>query len=357
MLRSCYLVLESLLPVLTTRPSIKPVLYPPAAVSTISPSPRLSPAATRVRRQQLARSDRRGARTLRMLTIAAGLTLVVVMAAVAYQVVDGATMAINRFGLGFVTSTSWNTSHDQLGAMPFIYGTLVSSVISLFFATLLGVSIGLFLALMAPGPVAAVVGPMVEMLAAVPSVVLGLIGIIVISPFTSHVLEPVLHSVLGFLPFFGPAQPNGSSLFTASLVLTIMVVPIISALSRDIFRTVPKELREGAEALGATRWETIRGVVLPTTAAGVTGACVLGFLRALGEAIAVVQVVGNSTLIHADLFLPGSTIGAAIANQFLSPEDALTESSLYYLALILFVVGVVTNLLSRYIAKRGVRYA
>jgi phosphate transport system permease protein len=157
--------------------------------------------------------------------------------------------------------------------------------------------------------------------------------------------------VLGFIPLFGSAQAIGNSLFTASLVLTIMVVPIIAALTRDVFRTVPVELRDGAEALGATRWEMIRGVVLPTTSSGVIAACVLGFGRAIGEAIAVSQVIGDQPAIPLNWFKGGNSLASAVALQWEGSISALHTSSLLYLALILFVFGLLTNLLARRISS------
>lgn len=334
------------------------VVYSPRPVSTLSARSRNSPAAiARERRRRLNLIDARANRALRWLTwLGAGITLVV-MAMVAYQIINGASLAMGMLGPKFITNTAWapTLQPPELGGLSFIYGTLVTSLVSLVFATVLGVSIGIFLSMLAPRSVASVVGPLVEMLAAIPSVVMGLIGIVLIGPFTVHTLEPIFHEVLGFLPIFGQPAPTSSSLFTASLVLTIMVVPIISALSRDIFNTVPGELIDGAEALGATRWEVIRGVVIPTTVSGITGACVLGFGRALGEAIAVTQVVGGASLIRANVFLPGTTIASEIANRFESPVNKLHLSSLYYLALILLFLGVLTNLSSRSIAKRGVK--
>jgi len=181
-------------------------------------------------------------------------------------------------------------------------------------------------------------------------VVLGFVGIIVIAPFVQRTVEPFLHSTLGFIPLFGEPQASGDSLFTASLVLTIMVVPIIAALSRDLFLTVPRELTEGAEALGSTRWEVIRGVVLPTTASGVTAAVVLGFGRAIGEAIAVSQVIGGVVGAHVNQFLPGVALASQIATQFPSPDSNLHLSALYYLGVILLAFSVLTNLLARRIA-------
>ena len=252
------------------------------------------PSGPQVARARLNATDKRANRALKWLAFAGGATVFLAMFFIAFEVITGASMAIGKFGIGFVGDTAWNPVENEFGAWPFIYGTLVTSILSLILATVLGVSIGLFLSLMAPRAVSTIIGPLVEMLAAIPSVVLGLIGIYLICPFVANRRRSrPLHSALGFIPFFGTPRAVGNSLFTASLVLTIMVVPIIAALTRDLFLTVPQELRDGAEALGATRWEMIRGVVLPTTRGRVIAACVLGFGRAIGEAIAVSQVVGG----------------------------------------------------------------
>ena len=323
-------------------------------MSTLTP-PLLDPAATAsARRSRLNAFDARANRAVKWLARIGGVVVFMAMFAIAYQVIEGATLAFDKFGFAFLGHKLWLPSANQFGAYPFIYGTLVTGVLSIIMATILGVAIGLFLSLMAPRGVAAVIGPLVEMLAAIPSVVLGLLGIYLMAPFISAHVEPIFHAVLGFLPFFGEPQPVGNSLFTASLVLTIMVVPIIAALTRDLFLTVPLELRDGAEALGMTRWEMIRGVVLPTTSSGVIAACVLGFGRAIGEAIAVSQVVGNVSLAPINLFLPGNTIASVLATQFASPVSNLHTSSLFYLAAILFVLEVIVNLTARQIA-RGVR--
>jgi phosphate transport system permease protein len=284
----------------------------------------------------------------------------VAMVEIAYQLINGAGAAISKYGLGFVVHTKWVPNSlaghaPVLGAGTLIFGTLMTSVTSLVLATVIGVAIGLFLSMLAPKALAAIIGPLVEMLAAIPSVILGFCGIILIAPFVQSTLEPFLHSTLGFIPLFGTPQPDGDSIFTASLVLTVMVVPIIAALTRDLFLTVPRELTEGAEALGATRWEVIRGVVLPTTTSGVIAAAVLGFGRAIGEAIAVAQVVGGLEGIHASLFLEGDTLASRIATQFPSPDDALHLSALYYCGAILLVFSIITNLLARQIAA-GFRY-
>ncbi len=311
------------------------------------------------RRQQqhdLNERDRRANRALKWLALAGGVIVFIAMAGIAYQVINGASDAINKYGITFVGHTRWEAISgpaETYGAWDVIYGTLVTGFGSLVLSMILGVSIGLFLSLLAPRRIALIVGPLVEMLAAVPSVVLGLIGIYLICPFISKHVEGPLHTVLGWIPIFGATQPVGNSLLAAILVLTIMVVPIVAALTRDLFLTVPRELREGAEALGATRWEMIRAVVLPTTQSGIVAAGVLGFGRAIGEAIAVAQVVGGSFSAPHNLFEGGNTLAAAIATQFNSPVSPLQTSSLFYLALILFVFGIATNLTARQIARRG----
>ncbi len=305
---------------------------------------------------RLNRFDRRANRILLGACATGAVILFLAMFEIAYQVISGASLAFDKFGLGFIVHTDWIPNsvagrEPVFGAGTFVYGTLVTSIFSLVLATAIGVSIGLFLSVLAPKAISAVIGPLVEMLAAIPSVILGFVGIILIAPFAASTLEPFLHSTLGFIPLFGDPQPDGDSLFTASLVLTIMVVPIIAALTRDLFLTVPRELTEAAEALGSTRWEVIRGVILPTTLTGVVSACVLGFGRAIGEAIAVEQVVGGTVAIHASLFLPGDTLAAAIASQFPSSSSTMYTSALYYCGAILFLFSVVTNLLARRIAR------
>lgn len=282
----------------------------------------------------------------------AGLITVVVIAETIYQIINGASLSISHFGLGFIWHTAWQPNLEKFGAGAMIFGTLVTSAVALAIALPLGVAIGIFLAMLAPPRVRAIIGPLVEMLAAIPSVVLGLWGVIVLAPFVSGTIEPFLHSVLGFIPIFGDPQTTGISVFTAGLVLTVMVVPIIASLSRDLFLSVPRELQDGAAALGATRWEVIRGVVLPSTASGVIAAALLGLGRALGEAVAVAEVIGGGSTIHTSLFQPGSSSASRIVNEFSSLVNALHLPSLFYLALILLVLGVLTNTLAQVVASR-----
>jgi len=281
----------------------------------------------------------------------AALITVAVIVEVIYQVITGAHLAIGKLGLAFLLHQSWAPNFDRYGAAVLLFGTVVSSFMALALAVPIGVAIGLYLSLLAGGRVRAIVGPLVELVAAVPTVILGLWGILVLSPFVHSALEPALHGALGFIPIFGAQETGGAGVFTAGLILTIMIVPIVAALSRDLFLTVPRELQEGASALGATRWEVIRGVILPATAPGVIAASVLGLGRALGEAIAVTQVIGAGTVIHASLFKTGDTLASRLAENF--PGDhPLYTSALFYVALVLLALGITVNLLAQYIGRR-----
>jgi phosphate transport system permease protein len=195
------------------------------------------------------------------------------------------------------------------------------------------------------------IGTLVDMLAAVPSVVVGLWGIFVLGPLMAHHVEPVLHRRLGFIPIFGGA-PSASSVFTAIIVLTIMIIPITSAVCRELFLAVPRDLEEGALALGATRWEMVRGVVLHYTRGGVVAAIMLGLGRALGEAIAVTQVIGNFIPLKLSLFSPGDTLASRIANQYQGADTNLALHSLIYLGLILLVITLATNVVAQRVVHR-----
>ncbi len=282
----------------------------------------------------------------------AALVAVTVLLLIAYQLVHGASLSLSKFGLGFLGHTTWKPNFNLFGAGVLLYGTAVSSAMALALATPIGIAIGLYLSLLAPRRLSAVVGPLVEMLAAVPSVIVGFWGILVLGPFLHSHLEPVLHGALGFLPVFGSQSTTGNVMFSAGLVLTLMVVPIIASISRDLFLTVPRELQDGATALGATRWEVVRGVVLPSAASGVAAAAFLALGRALGEAIAVTQVIGAGTAIHASLFTTGDTLASRIAEQFQGASTKLLTSSLFYLGLILLVIGLLANICAQLIARR-----
>jgi phosphate transport system permease protein len=310
------------------------------------------PSSYSLRATRRRRRDRFGDLSMRGITLAAALGAVVVLGAIVWKVVDLARPAISKYGLGFISGTTWDPVRRTFGALPFIYGTAVSSFIALLIATPLAIAIALWLSELAPRGVRGVIGSLVEMLAAIPSVVLGLWGILVLGPYLGQHLEPWLHDNLGVIPIFGAPSATGTGIFTAALILTIMVVPIVASICRELFLSVPSELEEGALALGATRWEVVRGVVLSSSRPGIAAAVILGLGRALGEAIAVTQVIGAGWVIHTSLFVPGDTLASRIAGQYQGAVSKLQVASLFYLAAILLVIGLVTNLLAQVVVRR-----
>jgi phosphate transport system permease protein len=295
--------------------------------------------------------DRFGDNALRTITALAGIGVVVLIGAIAWKVVDGSTLSFSEFGLGFLVHSVWDPVHNQFGALSFIYGTAVTSFIALLLATPLAIGIALYLTELAPRAIRDVVGALVEMLAAIPSVILGLWGILVLGPFMVHHLEPWLQDVFGWLPIFS-GDPSQTGILPAALILTIMAVPIIASVARELFISVPGDLKDGARALGATRWEVVRGVVLQYTRAGLGAAVVLGLGRALGEAIAVTQVVGGTVNISRSLFSSGDTLASRIAAQYAGYGSNLQLSSLFYLATILLVFSLIVNLIAQLIVRR-----
>lgn len=319
-----------------------------SAVSPGAVAGRNSPSSA-ARRKRL---DRLGDASLLGLCLLAVLVAAGAIAGIVLQVVDGAGSAFSTFGLSFLTDTTWQPNFDEFGAGTLIFGTAVSSFFALLLGAPIAIAIGLYLSLLAPAGVSRVIAPLVEMLAAIPSVILGFWGILVLAPFARDHFEPFLHDTLGFLPIFGEPQTTGSSVFTASLILTIMVIPIIASISRDLFSAVPRDLQDGASALGATRWEVLRGVVLPSTASGIVAASLLGLGRALGEAIAVAQVIGAGSTIQASLFATGDTLAARIANEFPGALTQLHISALFYCGAVLLVIGLISNLAAQWIGRR-----
>jgi len=319
--------------------------------ASASAAPRAAGRGTRVSPLRR-RGDRFGDRFLLGICLAAALVAGGTIFLVGYQIVHGASPAISKFGLGFVTDTEWQPNFGVFGAGVLLFGTAVTSAFALLLGGPIAIAIGLFLTLLAPKGVGAVIGPLVELLAAIPSVILGFWGLLVLAPFLQEHVEPFLHDHLGFIPIFGEPKTTGLSLFTASLILTIMVIPIIASITRDLFRSVPVELQDGASALGATRWEVVRGIILPTTSSGVIAACILGLGRALGEAIAVSQVIGAGFQIKSSLFETGNTLAAQIALQFPGALTELRKASLYYCGVILLVIGLTANLLAQWIGNR-----
>ena len=298
------------------------------------------------------RTDRIGDPLLRGLSGLAAALAVAAIVGIVYEVIHIASPAISAFGIGFVTTNDWNPVTENFGAAPFLYGTVVTSAIALLFAAPLSIAISIYLTELAPARLRRPVATLVDMLAAIPTVILGLWGILVLGPFMHDTIEPALQSAFGFLPIFS-GDPSAFGYLTAAVVLTIMTTPIITSVTREVFETVPGELKEGAYALGATRWEMVRQVVLPYSRAGIVGASILGLGRAIGEAIAVAQVIGGATAINVSLFHTGGTMAAQIAAQFQGAPGALQKPSLAYLGLILLVFAVLVNVIARLIVQRG----
>jgi phosphate transport system permease protein len=259
--------------------------------------------------------------------------------------------ALRRFGSTFLTQTTWDPVAEKFGAAAYVYGTVVTSLIALLLATPIGVGTALFIAEYAPLRVRAPVSFLVELLAAIPSIIYGLWGFFILAPVMRAAIEPFLKNTLGNVPligalFTGPAV--GRDLLVAGMILSIMILPTITAVSREILRAVPDTQREGMLALGATRWETIQKAVLPYARGGIVGAAILGLARALGETMAVTMVIGNSsTQIRASLFTPGYTMASAIANQFTEADKEIYFSAIVSVALVLLLVAAIMNILAR----------
>ena len=296
--------------------------------------------------------DRVGDFALRWISAAVAFGVVALIALIVYKVVEQARSAISAFGLGFVWHETWNAVTNQFGALDFLVATLYVTSLAVLLAAPVAIAIGLYLSELAPGGVRGVVGSLVEMLAAIPSVVLGLWGILVLGPVVHDQFGPWLNDVFGWTPFFATRPISGSTMFTAVLILAIMIVPITAAISRDLFLQVPSDIKEGAVGLGLTRWEMVRGVVLPYTRGGLISAVLLGAGRALGEAIAVTQVIGTTAHLTANLFDTGDTLASRIAAQYQAAASNLQVASLFYLGLILLVISLVVNFSALLIVRR-----
>lgn len=287
-----------------------------------------------------------GERIFPGLTLLFAVLVVIIVAAIVVILGIDALPSVRRFGLDFISSSVWDPVRQVFGALPAIYGTLLSSLIGLLFAVPISLGAAIFLTEVAPSWLRGPASFLIEMLAAIPSVIIGLWGLFVMVPFLRSPVETWLGDKLGFLPLFqGP--PFGVGFLAAGLILTVMILPIITALSRDAIRAVPATQREAMLALGATRWETIRRVVLPYCRSGIIGAVILGLGRALGETMAVTMVIGNSYVLTASLFSPGATIASKIASEFSEASGELNIGALVELALILFIITLVINVIAR----------
>ena len=299
--------------------------------------------------------ERRGIRlgdlVFKGIAAVAAVGVAVVLGFLTYKVFALAWPAMQRYGLSFIWTQGWNPNTNVYGALVFIYGTIVTAFIALLLATPLSIAIALFLTEIAPKRLAAPIATMVELLAAIPSVVLGLWGILVFGPWIANHLEPWLQSWFGFLPIFS-GDPSQAGILPAALVLTIMIIPITSAICRELFSRVPRDLTDGSLALGSTRWEAIRRVALPYAAPGISAAVLLGLGRAFGEAIAVTQVIGSGNTINRSLFAPGDTLASRIASTYQGASNDIEVQSLLYLGAILLVISLVTNVSAQMIVNR-----
>jgi phosphate transport system permease protein len=281
--------------------------------------------------------------------LAAGM-IVTLIVLVGWELYAGSRLSLSKFGLGFLLSSEWDPVQDKYGALPFIFGTLVSSLLALLIAVPLGVATALYLTELAPIRLRQPIVMAIEMLAAVPSVIFGLWGIFVLIPWLRDHLFVWLKHTVGFLPLFqGPIY--GVSMLAAGIIIAIMILPIVTSISREILRSVPNLQREAAYALGATRWEVLKIAVLSYARRGLFGAAVLGLGRALGETMAVTMVIGNRPQISASLFAPGYTLASVIANEFAEATSDLYLNSLFELGLVLLAVTILVNIAAQVMLK------
>jgi len=287
-----------------------------------------------------------GDQILRLLTLLMAIGVLVIMVWMGWQMFEAASPSIQKFGFRFITNRVWDPVKEQFGALPFIYGTLVTSFLALLLAAPIGLGVAIFLNEMAESRFRAVVGFLVEMLAAIPSVVYGLWGIFVLAPWLRQTVEPGLAKWFGFIPLF-QGTPVGFGMLAGGLILAVMILPTIAAISREVMAAVPNMQREAALALGATKWEMIRVAVLPYAKSGIMGGIMLGLGRALGETMAVTMVIGNRPDILTSLFAPAYSMAAVIANEFTEATYDLYLSALVEIGLILFGITLVLNFFAR----------
>ena len=292
--------------------------------------------------------------TFKVVLTLAAIAVPILLAFLVYELWAGAALAIERYGFGFVTSSTWDPVAEEFGALPLIFGTLASSVLALLIAVPLSLGVAIYLTEFAPKSLRQPVAFLISLLAAIPSVVYGLWGIFVLIPLLRTTVFPFLRDSLGFLPLFqGPIY--GPSMLAAGIILAIMVMPYIMSVGREVLLAVPNTQREAALALGATRWEAVTTAVLPYARSGIVGAIILGLGRALGETMAVTMLIGNRHEIAASLFAPGYTMAAAIANEFSEAVGNLHLSALAYVAFLLFLVTVIVNAGARLLIWRVAR--
>jgi phosphate transport system permease protein len=300
-----------------------------------------------------------GDRGFQLLALLSGLLVLIILVAIAVSTAQQSTTWFSTAGFKGIFSTDWDQVNNKFGAMTFVFGTAITSLIGIIIAFPVSVGIALLLNEVVPRRLANPIIYVIDLLAVVPSVVWGLWGIIVLAPWLNNHIYPSIASGVNGIPvldtLFGGSNISGESLMTAGLILAVMIIPIITSLSREVIATVPDMDRQGAYALGATRWEMIRGAVWPHSQAGVTGAALVGLGRAMGETIAVALVVGNVPQVTAHLFYGGDTIPSVIANQFGEATVGEFRAALIGLGLILFVLTIIVNLVARAIVERNAR--
>jgi phosphate transport system permease protein len=308
------------------------------------------PPERRVVAAKMAPPSRFGDKAFEWITLAMALAVLLLVFLVGWQLARGSSLAIRRFGFHFLATSTWDPVAEQFGALPFIYGTAVSSLIALVIAVPLSIATAVYLTELAPIWIRQPIISLIEMLAAIPSVILGLWGIFVMIPWLREYPFPLLKNVFGWTPFFrGPIY--GVSLLAGGIIIAIMILPIITSVSREILRSVPNLQREAAYALGATRWEVTRIAVLSYARKGLFGAVVLGLGRALGETMAVTMVIGNTPQITASLFAPGYTLASVIANEFTEATTDVYLQALFEIGLVLFGITILANLVAQLLLK------
>src|SRR2546425_4768228 len=301
-------------------------------------------------RHAMAPPSRFGDKAFEWLTLAMALAVVVLVILLGWELWGGSSLAIRKFGFHFLTTSTWDPVAEQFGALSFIYGTLISSLIALLIAVPLSIATAAYLTELAPLWIRQPLVSLIEMLAAIPSVILGLWGIFVMIPWLRDYPFPWLKKIFGWTPFFsGPIY--GPSMFAGGIIIAVMILPIITSVSREILRSVPDLQREAAYALGATRWEVTRIAVLSYAKKGLFGAVILGLGRALGETMAVTMVIGNRPEIAASLFAPGYTLASVVANEFTEATTDLYLHSLFEIGLVLLGVTIGVNALAQVLLK------
>ncbi|MEW6657746.1 MAG: phosphate ABC transporter permease subunit PstC [Thermodesulfobacteriota bacterium] len=300
------------------------------------------------------RSSERGDQIFRWLSFFCSLLVPLVMLAIGLELLQSSWPALRQFGWRFFFSQEWNPVLQEFGAASSIYGTLASTLIAMCIAVPLSLAIALFLVELAPPKVSRTVGTLIELLAAVPSIIFGMWGLFVFAPFMANYVQPLLGQNLGFLPLFqGP--PLGIGMLTAGVILAFMVLPFISAITRDVFQLVPPVVKESAFGMGATTWEVTYKVTIPYGLVGIIGAVFLGLGRALGETMAVTFVIGNAHRISASLFAPGNSIASTLANEFSEATEPLYVGSLVALGLVLYLITYLVQVVSQMLLRRMYR--